>query len=113
MKQLLIATLLIAATLSTTGCATKSYGRQGQVTVAEKQILTCREIAIEVAKVDGYLKQVDHESSFDILSIASFLGDFGIGNAIEHNAALKSAAKRSGQLNMLWVEKGCTTGVMK
>jgi len=112
MKQLLIATLLIAATL-TTGCATKSYGRQGQVSPAEKQILTCREITLEVAKVDGYLKQVDHESSFDLLSVASFLGDFGIGNALEHDAALKSAAKRSGQLNMIWVEKGCITGSLK
>ncbi len=112
MKQLLITTLIIAVTL-TTGCATKSYGRQGQVTVAEKQILTCREIALEVAKVDGYLKQVDHESSFDLLSVASFLGDFGIGNVLEHDAAIKSAVKRSGQLNTLWVEKGCTTGVMK
>jgi hypothetical protein len=59
------------------------------------------------------LKQVEQESSFDLLSVASFLGDFGIGNVIEHNAAVSSAAKRSGQLNMLWVEKGCTTGVMK
>lgn len=111
MKKITVA--LLTAAVLITGCATKNYGRQGQVTDAEKSTMTCREIALEIGKVNGYLKQVEKESSFDVLSIASFLGDFGIGNTIEYNRAIDAANQRTGQLNYAWIQKGCADGAIK
>lgn len=92
---------------SLAGCATKNYGRQGEVTDFERQNLTCREIVLEQAKVQGYLASVEKESEFDGRSVLSFLGDFGIGNLMEKNAAVKAANARSAQLQDLSTTKNC------
>ena len=96
---------MVAASLA--GCATKNYGRQGELTDFERQNLTCREIVLEQAKVQGYLTQIDKESEFDGRSVLSFLGDFGIGNLMEKNAAVKAANSRSAQLQNLSTAKNC------
>lgn len=90
--------LLLAACAALAGCATKNYGRQGDVTSYEAQTMTCREIALETAKVHGYLDRVEKESQFDGRSVLSFLGDFGIGNTMEKSAAIQAANKRLAQL---------------
>jgi len=105
-------TLLITAVLVTlVGCATKNYGRQGEVTDFERQTLTCREIEIEQAKVHGYLAHVEKESEFDARSVLSFLGDFGMGNVMEKNAALQAANTRLSQLQTVSVQKGCSAAI--
>ncbi|MDF7669865.1 hypothetical protein PT276_01375 [Orbaceae bacterium ESL0721] len=88
-------------------CSTKNYGRQGELTLYEKDHLSCHEIALEEAKVQGYLDHVDKESQFDGRSVLSFLGDFGVGNVMEKNAAVKSANTRLIQLKDLAVMKKC------
>ncbi|MBO1111847.1 hypothetical protein [Bordetella petrii] len=93
------------------GCATKNYGRQGEVTDFEKQTLTCREIELEQAKVHGYLAHIEKESEFDARSVLSFLGDFGMGNVMEKNAALEAANTRLSQLQTLSVQKGCSAAI--
>lgn len=90
-----------------TGCATKNYGRMGNVTDFERNTMTCREIDLEIAKVDGFTSHVDKESEFDGRSVLSFLGDFGIGNVMEKDAALKSANQRREALENLRVAKQC------
>lgn len=90
--------LIVAAIAALAGCATKNYGRQGDLTSFEKQQMTSREIDLEIAKVHGYLDHIQSESRFDGRSVLSFLGDFGIGNVMEKNAALEAANKRLTQL---------------
>ncbi|ACB64585.1 MULTISPECIES: hypothetical protein [Burkholderia] len=97
----------LAAAILLTGCATKNYGREGQLTGFEKSTMTCREIDLETAKVDGFVQHVDEESRFDGRSILSFLGDFGIGNVMEKDAALKSANDRRAALSNLRASKNC------
>ena len=97
--------LFLALLLS--GCATKNYGRQGEITEYEKQTMTCREVALEQAKVTGFLDHVEKESQFDGRSVLSFLGDFGIGNMMEKDNAIKSANARLKQLNELSLQKEC------
>lgn len=106
MKRSAIATLL-AFVLA--GCATKHYGRQGEVTDFEKQTLSCREIDLEEAKVHGFLGHVEKESNFDGRSVLSFLGDFGIGNLMEKDNAVESANTRLRQLQQLRLARGCTS----
>lgn len=100
--------LLIAAAVATmSGCATKNYGRQGELTTFEQQTMTCREIELETAKVHGYLDHVEKESQFDGRSVLSFLGDFGIGNTMEKSAAMEAAHKRLSQLQLARSAKSC------
>lgn len=103
-KVILIAAF--AAVLA--GCATKNYGRQGELTEFEKNSMTCRELDLEMAKVHGYLGHVEKESQFDGRSVLSFLGDFGMGNVMEKNVAMEAANKRLAQLNAARAAKNCT-----
>lgn len=108
-KVILCVAMLVAATGS--GCATKNYGRQGELTDYERQSMTCREIEIERAKMQGYLAHITKESKFDGRSVLSFLGDFGIGNIMERTAAIKTAEARSAQLQSLSLLRECTKKV--
>lgn len=103
------ARLLLAASiaLSLGACSTKNHGRVAPVSEVEKRELTCREIDIEIAKVDAFLDQVAENSSIDGRSVLGFLGDFGIGNTMERNAAEKSARERREELQTLRSVKGC------
>ncbi|OCG16916.1 MULTISPECIES: hypothetical protein [unclassified Gilliamella] len=99
--------LILCLALVLTGCATKNYGRQGELTQYEKDTMTCREIALEQAKIEGFKEHVEKESQFDGRSVLSFLGDFGVGNVIEKGEALKSANRRLEQLKDVEKQKEC------
>ena len=99
--------LILCLALGLTGCATKNYGRQGELTQYEKDTMTCRELALEQAKVKGFIEHVEKESQFDGRSVLSFLGDFGVGNVIEKGEALKSANTRLDQLKEVEKQKNC------
>ena len=71
--------------------------------------MTCREIDLEIAKTDGFKDHVESESQFSGRSVLSFLGDFGIGNVMEKNAALKSADERRDMLQTLRARGACGT----
>lgn len=75
---------------------------------APRKTMNCREIQLEQAKVQGCVQAVDKESEFSGRSVLPFLGDFGIGNVIEKNAAMESADSRAYQLRMLSFERGCS-----
>lgn len=89
------------------GCATKNYGRQGTLTSYERDSMTCREIELESAKVRGFIDHVNKESEFSGRDVLAILGDFGIGNSMEKDAALKSAYIRSSQLDQQHTAKNC------
>jgi len=89
------------------GCATKTYGRQGDVTTYEKDSLTCREIDIEIAKTNGFITTVNRESEFSGRDVLAILGDFGIGNSLERSAALESANTRREKREALRGTKNC------
>ncbi|MGI4981841.1 MAG: hypothetical protein ACRYGL_00635 [Janthinobacterium lividum] len=93
--------------LALAGCATKHYGRMGDMTPAERTQLDCREIGLELAKVDGFIHRVEKESEFNLRSVGSFLVDFGLGNVLEKSSALKSAGERKQALEELSAAKGC------
>ncbi|MFG9286469.1 hypothetical protein ACEP1S_28160 [Pseudomonas aeruginosa] len=105
-KVLLGAVMLVS--LSVAGCSTKNYGRQPELTDFERQTMSCREIDLEQAKVQGFLTHVREESEFDGRSVLSFLGDFGIGNLMEKDAAVDSANQRLTQLAGAKMQRGCT-----
>ena len=89
------------------GCATKTYGRQSQLTGYEKTSMTCREIDLDLAKTRGFIDHVNKESKFSGKDVLAILGDFGIGNNMEKSAALESADVRISDLNALRQTKQC------
>jgi hypothetical protein len=97
----------IVAVCWLSGCATKTYGRQGAVTPFEQDVMTCREIDLEMAKVRGFEDRVNQESEFSGRDVLAILGDFGIGNALEKSAALESARRRLDELRTLHAAKQC------
>jgi hypothetical protein len=103
--------IIVAAMLAFTvaGCATKTYGRLGPLTSFEKDSMTCREIALDAARTNGFVERVTTESQFSGKDVLAFLGDFGIGNSMERQAAMESATTRQRQLGELRVAKGCGT----
>lgn len=72
----------------------------------EQSELNCREIDIEIAKVNAFLAEIA-ETGFDGRDVFAILGDFGIGNSIERGDAIKSGKKRLESLETLRKEKGC------
>jgi hypothetical protein len=101
--------LLLAGCLAAAGCATKTYGRIGTLTAFERDGLSCREIELEAARTQGFIDQVNKESEFSGRDVLAILGDFGIGNALERNAALESANNKLAQLQELRTSKKCTS----
>lgn len=93
--------------LAATGCATKRYGRLQPLTPIEQQAYSCRDIDIEIAKVEGFREQVSDGARINGASVLGFLGDWGIGNATEKNAAERTATQRMSSLLALKAAKGC------
>jgi hypothetical protein len=106
MRVFVIAVLFPALVIS--GCATKNYGRMQPLTGAERATYTCREIDLEIAKVQAFQQQVIEGAQFNVASVLGILGDYGIGNNMERSSAEASAARRLGQLNDLKAERGCS-----
>lgn len=106
MKFKMLASVIVIATMLS-GCATKRYGRVQPITGFEKVQYTCRDIELEIAKVQSFQQQVTEGAEFNAASALGILGDFGIGNSMEKGSAMKSAAIRLGQLRDLQAEKQC------
>ena len=97
---------LMVAGLILGGCATKRYGRMQEVTRVEEDHYTCEDIDIELAKITAFRKDIT-DAEVDGRSVLGFLGDFGIGNAMEKDDALDSAAEREEDLIELKADKRC------
>jgi len=102
--------LILALPLLVSACATKQYGRVQELSSAEKELYTCREIQLEYDKLDQFEKQIDETGDFDAKTVFGFLGDFGIGNGMAKKDARKSARARREDLDNLSAHKSCNFG---
>lgn len=101
----------IFAMLLFTSCSTQRYGRLTEVSATEKQVYTCKDLQIELAKTEEFLNSVRmqrHDTNG--AHVMGFLGDFGIGNVMEGDAAELSGEQRLKQLKDLSAEKRCKNG---
>jgi uncharacterized membrane protein YjgN (DUF898 family) len=104
MKQCLSLIIMLALA----ACATQRYGRMTPLSEIEKQEYSCKEIKIESAKTDEFLNSVKmqrHDTNG--AHVMGFLGDFGIGNVTEGDAAELSGEKRLSELKSLNTQKEC------
>jgi hypothetical protein len=78
-----------------------------KVTEAEKGAYGCNYINLELAKVAEFRRSMADEGQFNVRSVASFLGDFGIGNSMEWNDTERSMLTREADLVSLKSQKDC------
>ena len=106
-KAVLKATLL-GSTILLAACTTQRYGREKPISETERTHFTCRDIALNIASTEEFLADVKKQrSSVNGSHVLGFLGDFGIGNAMEGDAAESSGEARLKQLKDLQRSKGC------
>ena len=90
------------------GCATERFGRQTPLTEYERSHYSCEDIELEIAKVDGFIKEVTGaKQKCKGTDVWAFLGDFGIGNSMEYSSAIESATKRMDDLRKLQIDQKC------
>lgn len=99
----------LALCLTVAACSTQRYGRAMPVSETERQTLNCREIQIEAAKTEEFLYDVRRtRKDTNAAHVLGFLGDFGIGNVMEGDAAELSGETRLKSLRDLKQAKGCS-----
>ena len=105
MMRLLILSVVV---LSLAGCATQRYGRASPVSAAEAEAHSCDTIRLEIAKTEAFLEDVRRQrATTSGAHVLGALGDFGIGNVMEGDAAEQSGTQRLDQLRALERQKGC------
>jgi len=106
MKAATVATL-IAVGLAAAGCATKRYPMATPLGSAERSAMTCRELDLEMIRVDEVRAQINSTAKTDWRSVAGFLGDYGIGNAMAKGDADRALDRRTLAINAARAEKNC------
>ena len=95
--------------LALTACATQRYGRLTPLSPGERASLTCEQIKDEIEKAEFFIADVKSQRSETTgAHVLGALGDFGIGNVMEGDAAEKSGNDRLNELKALQGTKGCT-----
>jgi hypothetical protein len=101
--------VLAATVLSLSACATQRYGRATPVSPGERAALTCEQIALEIEKTEFFLADIRRQrSQTSGAHVLGALGDFGIGNVMEGDAAEASGVQRLSELRALQIQKGCS-----
>ena len=89
-------------------CATQRYGRMTPLSPGERASLDCDEIDLEIEKANFFVEDVQRQrSETSGAHVLGFLGDFGIGNVMEGDAAEESGTTRLKELEVLSAEKSC------
>lgn len=102
------AILLLTVATVISACATQRYGRVTELSATEKAEFNCRDLRIETAKTEEFMSSVRMQRrDMSGAHVLGFLGDFGIGNSIEGDAAELSGEKRLRELKALAVAKKC------
>ena len=110
LRQNCVLISILLSALIITSCTTQRYGRQQPISGVEKAAFTCRDIKLQIAQSEEFLNNVRiqrHDTSS--AHVMGFLGDFGIGNVMEGDAAELSGEKRLSELKSLSAERGCSS----
>jgi hypothetical protein len=98
---------LAAITILSTGCATKRYPIATPLSGAEIAAMNCRELQLEIIRAEQVQVQISNTAQMDWRSVAGFLGDYGIGNAMAKSEAEKAIRDRVASIRTAQTEKKC------
>jgi hypothetical protein len=103
----ILACLLISAVSLSAACATKRYPMATPLGSAERAAMNCRELELELIRSEEVKKQIVNTAEMDWRSVAGFLGDYGIGNAMAKNDAEKALSNRIESIRVAQIQKDC------
>ena len=102
--------ILVSMALILSACATKRYPIATGLGEAERTVMTCRELDLELIRAEEVRKQISGTAKTDWRSVAGFLGDYGIGNAMAKNDADKAVNTRVTAIHAARSAKKCNEG---
>lgn len=105
MRKIVLCATTVALLLG--GCATKRYPIATPLSSTEAQLMTCRELAIEADRIESTRTQITNTAQTDWRSVAGFLGDYGIGNAMAKSEAEAALQNRSQTVHDAQTRRGC------
>ena len=100
--------LCAVAALALSACATKRYPIATPLSSAEAALMTCRELAIEGERIETTRTQIASTAETDWRSVAGFLGDYGIGNAMAKSEAESALQVRSETIRTAQTNRRCS-----
>jgi hypothetical protein len=108
MKKIVTVAALIAVAATTSACATKRYPIATQWSAAEAEAMDCNALRLELVRANQIQTQIAETADFDWRSVAGFLGDYGIGNAMAKSDADKAIRSRIAGIQDAQRNKQCT-----
>lgn len=100
-------TIGVVALLGMTACNTKYYPMVSPEPEASSAMLSCDQLQVEVLRVEEARHQVLKTASWDWRSIAGFVGNLGIGNAMAKSEAELALSERLHTLRRAQAQRGC------
>lgn len=100
--------ILMSGLIILGACSTQRYGREKPLSGTEKSSFSCKDISNQIASTEEFLSDVRMQrANTSGAHVLGALGDFGIGNVMEGDAAELSGEKRLKELRDLKAAKGC------
>jgi hypothetical protein len=97
----------IAVLVAVSGCATKRYPIMTDLSPEEVALMDCDDLRLEEARIATARNQIEDTADTDWRSVAGFLGDWGIGNAMAKSDASKALREREESVRTARVQKEC------
>jgi len=88
-------------------CATKRYPIATQWSAAEAEAMSCEMLRLEMIRSKQIQNQIAETADFDWRTVAGFLGDYGIGNAMAKSDADRAIRSRITGIEEAQRTKGC------
>jgi hypothetical protein len=107
MNKLARVLIISVAVLALSACATKRYPIATPMSEAEIQLMDCDDLALEIVRTEQVQHQITETAEFDWRSVAGFLGDYGIGNAMARSEADTALSERLMTIRGAQASKQC------
>ena len=93
--------------VAVSGCATKRYPIATPLSEAEISLMDCDDLQLELVRSEQVRTQISQTAEVDWRSVAGFMGDYGIGNAMAKNEAEEALNQRVSSIRAAQARNGC------
>lgn len=107
MKSAYMLAAVAVASIAVSGCATKRYTMATSLSEAEVALMDCDDLQLELVRADEVRRSISETAEMDWRSVAGFLGDYGIGNAMARGEAEEALNERVTSIRNAQASKGC------
>lgn len=106
MRAAIVVTALAAVSLG--ACATKRYPMASELGPVERSAMSCQDLDLELVRAEMVRVRIADTAETDWRSVAGFLGDAGIGNALARRDAETAVKARVASIRAAQAAKSCS-----